>query len=153
MSGDNHELLGEIRSLTETLWEQMDKACPDADVQVQSNGVLGRVAAQLKIMQAAYTDALAPRFWACQECGCTDVHETSWVYMNTGENTGDQGPLDECYCPQCEEHVDVEQNATALRPYDAGRDLDAEGMDGDHASALASAGFGTDEDYGVYGDE
>lgn len=25
-------------------------------------------------------------------------------------------------------------------------------MDGDHASALASAGFGTDEDYGYYGD-
>jgi hypothetical protein len=24
-------------------------------------------------------------------------------------------------------------------------------MDGDHASALASAGFGTDEDYGYYG--
>lgn len=26
-------------------------------------------------------------------------------------------------------------------------------MDGDHASALASAGFGTDEDYGYYGDD
>lgn len=26
-------------------------------------------------------------------------------------------------------------------------------MDGDHASALASAGWGTDEDYGYYGDE
>lgn len=25
-------------------------------------------------------------------------------------------------------------------------------MDGDHESALASAGFGTDEDYGYYGD-
>lgn len=25
-------------------------------------------------------------------------------------------------------------------------------MDGDHASALASAGFGTDEDYGFYGE-
>jgi hypothetical protein len=28
-----------------------------------------------------------------------------------------------------------------------------EGMDGDHESALASAGFGTDEDYGYYGHE
>ena len=28
-----------------------------------------------------------------------------------------------------------------------------EDMDGDHASALASAGFGTDEDYGGYSDE
>lgn len=26
-------------------------------------------------------------------------------------------------------------------------------MDGDHASALASAGFGTDEDYGYFGEE
>ena len=26
-------------------------------------------------------------------------------------------------------------------------------MDGDHESALASAGWGTDEDYGYYGDE
>lgn len=26
-------------------------------------------------------------------------------------------------------------------------------MDGDHESALASAGFGTDEDYGCYGDD
>ena len=26
-------------------------------------------------------------------------------------------------------------------------------IDGDHASALASAGFGTDEDYGYYGDD
>lgn len=28
-----------------------------------------------------------------------------------------------------------------------------EDMDGDHESALASAGFGTDEDYGYYGDD
>jgi len=27
-----------------------------------------------------------------------------------------------------------------------------DGMDGDHESALASAGFGTDEDYGYYGE-
>lgn len=27
-----------------------------------------------------------------------------------------------------------------------------ESMDGDHESALASAGFGTDEDYGYYGE-
>lgn len=26
-------------------------------------------------------------------------------------------------------------------------------MDGDHASALASAGWGTDEDYGYFGDD
>ena len=31
-------------------------------------------------------------------------------------------------------------------PYD-------DSMDGEHDSAMASAGFGTDEDYGYYGDE
>ena len=28
-----------------------------------------------------------------------------------------------------------------------------EAMDGDHDSAMASAGFGTDEDYGYYGED
>jgi hypothetical protein len=28
-----------------------------------------------------------------------------------------------------------------------------EAMDGDHDSAMTSAGFGTDEDYGYYGDD
>ena len=33
-----------------------------------------------------------------------------------------------------------------------GPDYD-DSMDGDHASALASVGWGTDEDYGYYGEE
>ena len=33
----------------------------------------------------------------------------------------------------------------------AGEDF-ADGMDGDFDSAMASAGYGTDEDYGYYGD-
>ena len=32
-------------------------------------------------------------------------------------------------------------------------EVDVDNMDGDAGSALASAGFGTDEDYGYYGDE
>jgi hypothetical protein len=36
--------------------------------------------------------------------------------------------------------------------YDACYDCD-ESMDGDHETGLASAGYGTDEDYGCYGDE
>ena len=32
-------------------------------------------------------------------------------------------------------------------------DGDPGDMDGDHDSAMASAGFGTDEDYGYYGEE
>lgn len=34
---------------------------------------------------------------------------------------------------------------------DEDEDID-DSMDGDHESALTSAGFGTDEDYGCYGD-
>ena len=36
---------------------------------------------------------------------------------------------------------------------DIDQDTYDESMDGDHDSAMASAGFGTDEDYGYYGDE
>lgn len=43
-------------------------------------------------------------------------------------------------------------NEVALRECGGPDDID-ESMDGDHASALASAGFGTDEDYGYYGPE
>ena len=39
--------------------------------------------------------------------------------------------------------------------YDTQPDLQEydDSMDGDHDSAMTSAGFGTDEDYGYYGDE
>lgn len=36
--------------------------------------------------------------------------------------------------------------------YDMNDDLYDDSMDGDHETALASAGFGTDEDYGSYDD-
>lgn len=36
---------------------------------------------------------------------------------------------------------------------DAADEDNYEAMDGDHESGLASAGFGTDEDYGYYGDD
>lgn len=37
--------------------------------------------------------------------------------------------------------------------YDDHDDFYNEDMDGDHDSAMTSAGWGTDEDYGDYGDE
>ena len=37
--------------------------------------------------------------------------------------------------------------------YDDYNDFYDESMDGDHESGLASAGWGTDEDYGFYGDD
>ena len=44
---------------------------------------------------------------------------------------------------------DVELIANEMAEQDSYDDS----MDGDHDSAMASAGFGTDEDYGYYGDE
>lgn len=50
----------------------------------------------------------------------------------------------------CEDFVNLSEELQA--------ELEEEGeyndsMDGDHASALASVGWGTDEDYGYYGEE
>ena len=40
-----------------------------------------------------------------------------------------------------------------ISQFEAGEYDYDDSMDGDHDSAMASAGFGTDEDYGYYGDE
>jgi hypothetical protein len=49
------------------------------------------------------------------------------------------------------DYVTVEEIVNA---YDDGSyDADPGEMDGDFDSAMTSAGFGTDEDYGYYGDE
>ena len=41
--------------------------------------------------------------WVCAECGCTEVQETAWIYMNTGKNSGDDAPHDNHYCPDCDD--------------------------------------------------
>lgn len=46
--------------------------------------------------------------------------------------------------------VPVEEVRIALDDFESDYD---DSMDGDFDSAMASAGFGTDEDYGYYGDE
>lgn len=43
--------------------------------------------------------------------------------------------------------VDIDEEDDYIAGYD-----DGEWMDGDHDSAMRDAGFGTDEDYGYYGD-
>jgi hypothetical protein len=48
----------------------------------------------------------------------------------------------------CEDFTSIAEELEA----EVSRDFD-DSMDGDHASALASAGFGTDEDYGYAGDD
>ena len=42
---------------------------------------------------------------------------------------------------------------TADYNYDDHDDFYADNMDGDHDSAMSSCGWGTDEDYGYYGDD
>ena len=66
---------------------------------------------------------------------------------------GDDSPLDCCPCGDnhCQgECDDFSGPGPDYDDYDP--DVEDDSMDGDHASALASAGLGTDEDYGDYGD-
>jgi len=49
--------------------------------------------------------------------------------------------------------IDLGTVAEIIKEYEEQNYDYDDSMDGDEASALASAGFGTDEDYGYYGDE
>jgi transposase len=49
--------------------------------------------------------------------------------------------------------VDLGTVAEIIKDYEEDNYDYDDSMDGDHDSAMASAGFGTDEDYGYYGDE
>lgn len=43
-----------------------------------------------------------PPYWACPECGCTDVHGTAWIELNTDRLTQDEPPTSGLWCPQCD---------------------------------------------------
>ena len=49
--------------------------------------------------------------------------------------------------------VDLSTVAEIVKDYEEDNYDYDDSMDGDHDSAMASAGFGTDEDYGYYGDD
>lgn len=70
-------------------------------------------------------------------CGCTMDDIQQFDDSDICGGCGEPYP----FC-RCEEYDDEEQFEHYL----------SEDMDGDHQSALASAGFGTDEDYGDYGE-
>jgi hypothetical protein len=40
----------------------------------------------------------------CSNCGGVDLEITTWLHLNTDRVTGDEGPLDAAFCPDCEEH-------------------------------------------------
>lgn len=81
--------------------------------------------------------------YICAECGSEDVWECRWVKMNDQKESR-EGPNDYCWCDSCDNecHVVFQEE-----------DTDPGEMDGDHESALTSAGFGTDESYGGERDE
>ena len=49
--------------------------------------------------------------------------------------------------------IDDESHDSDDANYDDHNDFFDESMDGDHDSAMESAGWGTDEDYGYYGED
>lgn len=55
--------------------------------------------------------------------------------------------------PNYDDHDDFYGDVTAEDLEDNWDDSVDDSMDGDHESALSSAGWGTDEDYGFYGDD
>ncbi len=70
--------------------------------------------------------------WPC--CGCDDDLE----HFDDGDLCQGCGePENYCVCDQLDDEGDFDGDGS---------------MDGDHESALASAGWGTDEDYGYFGD-
>lgn len=75
--------------------------------------------------------------FTCQRCGSPNVWECRWVNMNDLDDSR-EGPVDHCWCDSCDGLCNVDFN----------EEPDPGEMDGDHESALTSAGFGTDESYG-----
>lgn len=45
----------------------------------------------------------ALQYWACQECGCTDIQGTAWIEINSDIPNQDDPPTDYGFCPQCEQ--------------------------------------------------
>jgi len=59
---------------------------------------------------------------ACGCCGCTDIEVAAWIDPNTNE-VKDDYPLDDVWCPQCEQHFTFAEIALvdSPLPYDAAR--------------------------------
>lgn len=68
-------------------------------------------------------------------------HDEGWVHCL---DCGEESHTDRAYCPKCGSKNVEEMPSDEDDYYD-------DSMDGDAESALASAGWGTDEDYGSYG--
>ncbi len=69
------------------------------------------------------------------------------------DNNYDNASYDDGYYDaNYDDHDDFYGEAADYDDYNDDRDYD-DSMDGDHDSAMTSCGWGTDEDYGYYGDD
>lgn len=93
-------------------------------------------------------------FPACgHELGCCPDFDESGRQLNMVCVCGAKLPIDSRYsiCASCmRDPDDPDQWDEEFEDEEFDEDYD-DSMDGDHESGLASAGFGTDEDYGYYG--
>jgi len=67
-----------------------------------------------------------------------------------------EGEVPECPYPECSVEADrfyLGYNAGCQAYYEDNLSAEPDSMDGDFDSAMTSAGFGTDEDYGYNGEE
>lgn len=84
-----------------------------------------------------------------------DIMDNEEVYEMDGVECGhEDGYEDDC---NYDDHDDFYGESADYSDYndddDDFEDYYDDSMDGDHDSAMESAGWGTDEDYGYYGDE
>jgi len=42
--------------------------------------------------------------WVCPECGSDECEMTAWVHVNSNEVCDGEGPGEQYWCPQCEDH-------------------------------------------------
>ena len=75
----------------------------------------------------------------CTECGGTAEGNCSW--------TDGSGEI----CDSCVEQDELADARDREEAANEAYHFSGEDMDGDHDSAMSSAGMGTDEDYGDYG--
>lgn len=90
------------------------------------------------------------------EAGCCPDFSESGEQLNMRCTCGAIVPIDNrvSICDTCLRAGDDDERDCDRDFEDEDDEFDMdESMDGDHVSGLASAGFGTDEDYGYYGGE
>lgn len=85
------------------------------------------------------------KYWACEECGCTDIEMTAWVEVNPDLPTQDEPPTDQSFCPQCEatgqdgvingqRYAEVEERKPFVPLTDTQRELFAQGPECGHSA-------------------